>query len=249
MKKVLAILMLMVSLVLTGCVKEEQVHPDSLESIQNNGPYGFYVKKSDTLFPIIPMEDNENLRWYAGDPNCPKVTSKSPLIMVYDTKDDMPEEIILEKYESLGYTIGGQIKEDEDQETMLLSTDIICENSDFANQVSSGNLDTEVEVVAISDKNGRHIASKLIDNVDTEANVLTGLAKNKSYTFEIYSGTNHYTSDVKADTFALKMIDKIDITDNPIKKTNKGYFIVNLPENLEPGYYGINEAGIFEYVG
>ena len=241
-----------------------------LDSIKNSGLNGFYVKNKDNTFsPVMAGMENhsdntnvssvfdkksigENFVWFTDTDVIklkniiPVVSKKTPLVGFFETTDDMPEKYYLEKYEPLGYTIGCTFVLSEDQSTMSLSTDLLCSNSTMAAYVDEIGIDGEYEVVKFNEKNDVPKG-----NVDGETGLLMGLEKNKPYQIGYYDGTvyNSTTSNdfvLRADTQAFKESRIINLN-IPFKKTTDNVFAINLPDNLEEGYYYINDYGFFYY--
>lgn len=233
------ILLLIAVLLLSGCAKEQK-ESYSLDEIYSDNVYGFFVKDGDLFYPVKFINDDslEGFQWCKGDINCRKVTASTPLVAVFELSEDMPKEYFIESYSSLGFTIGSNVKIGEDGASMWLDTTNTCKNSDIETAFTEGNFDTEMEIGSIN-------GTLPLSNVDTDVNILTGLQENKYYDISIYTGTQNKKGTICADTFVLKRKGQTDL-ENPLKKTTEGYFLVNLPENIKPGYYDINKGGFFE---
>jgi len=248
--------------------KKEEVAKDggpisyTLDEIYSNKTFGFYVRNTDGTFtPVNSLAEGFNGTVTSYDPSrfvwwcdvntknkkvdynriTPRVTKKTPLVAVYSSSNDMPDQYILERYAPLGYTIGTHFSLSEDGKGIYMQTNSPCSTSDMASILSGKGYDQQLEVAEI---NGR---KKLpYSNVDTDINVLLGLQKGKYYKITVYSGTSTRVATTKADTRVFKSRE-VTVLDSPLKKTQNQYFIVNLPDNLKHGYYYINDAGMFRY--
>ena len=242
MKKIILLIPILIfALLLNSCAEEPKKDVYSLKEIYDDSAFGFFVKVDDKFYPVALVDDNheETFQWYAGEANIPKVTSKTPLVAVFNLNNDMPDLYYIDKYNDLGYTVGANIGIGEDNESLWMSTDNTCEGSNAESVFSNNELDSEIEVESIN-------KIKPYNNIDTDVNIMTGLEKNKYYYFNFFVGTRHYTDiEMCADTRVFKFVERVEITD-PFKKTEEQYFIVNLPTNLHKGYYDINGEGLFQ---
>ena len=242
MRKILPIIasLLMVMLMLSGCTEHEKQESYTLKEIYSTGDFGFFVKDGKTFYPVkyINDDNNEGFQWCVGEIDCPKVTKDTPLVAVFDTNAEMPEDYFIESYESLGYSVGANISIGDDQNSLWLKTSGTCKNSDLDKSFAEENFDDVIEIESI---NGQ----KPLSNVDTDVNILIGLQKNKYYDFSVFVGTQNRKGSICADTFVMKLTGITNL-ENPLFKTDKQYFVVNLPQNIKPGYYDINKEGFFK---
>jgi len=74
--------------------------------------------------------------------------------------------------------------------------------------------------------------------------LLLGLKKDKLYKIRYYQGTKEREVTFQADTKVFQSEKYIPIS-TPYRKTNRGYFVVNLPLNLANGYYYLSDIGFF----
>ena len=84
-----------------------------------------------------------------------------------------------------------------------------------------------------------------INNVDPNMEMLLGLEKDKLYKIRYYQGTKAREATFAADTKVFQSEKYIPIA-TPYRKTDSGYFVVNLPVNLADGYYYLSAIGFFE---
>lgn len=264
-KKQAVFLLLCFILLLSGCGKSDPVSDDKGNrlyitaeelGLEGTGREGFFVMNDDKTFsPVVNSFDGyqgetsessaDRYLWFTNnDVNIsdliPVVSKNNPLVMVYDEDSNIPKEFTLEKYVFRGYTIGCHIYRESDNSLYFSTEDTL--NSSYAG-TSMGQV-TGDTTFKISTING---SSKLpYQNVDNNMEMILGLEKGKYYDFEFYQGTKYRKLTTIADALVLQSDDIMKLT-NPYTKTEKGYFLINLPDNLNPGYYYICGAGLFKY--
>lgn len=231
----------------------------SYEDIEKDNGSGIYILNKDKTFsPILSdmpgyagstSESSPNRYiWYTDNETnitslIPTVTQGTPLVAIYDSDSNMPDDWYLEKYTSKGYTVGMHIVLSDDK-TMQISTDDSLSNSsagDSMSKISNGD-DDVYNIEKISGTSALPIG-----NVDNNMQILLGFEKNKNYSFEFYQGTKLQKLTLTADTKVFQSSDYTALKE-PYKKTSKGYFIINLPINLKSGYYYLSDIGFFRYL-
>lgn len=263
--------MMIVAISLTACTSSDEhvaankkgdIKCLSLNDIYSNDLHGFYVVNDDeTLSPVMAAAEGYSGEAMETDPTryvwwtnidtkdssidyeklIPVVTEDNPLVLTCKTTDDMPEEFNIEKYQNLGFTIGASVGLSETGESMFFITDETCSKSDFATKVEGNELGSTMEIAQIN-----NLQTLPLQNVDTDINKLIGLDENKYYKFKLRIGTRTSSVDFKADTQVMKAEEFISLS-IPYQQTDKQYFIISLPDNMEDGYYYINDAGMFKY--
>ena len=226
------------------------------EELEKKGYTGLFVHNDDDTFsPAIQSMPNfagaasastaDRFIWYVEadesiDQYIPTVTDKSELVIIYNVDGDLPGSYYLEEYELKGYTIGAHFKLGEDKTMFISSEDRLSgSQADAVFQNIEDNTDKEYIISEIS---GSDVLP--INNVDPNMNLLLGLEKNKLYRIRYYQGTKVKEATFRADTKAFQSKRMIPIS-TPYRKTNKGYFIVNLPQNIANGYYYLSDVGFF----
>lgn len=265
--KILILIMLLI-LASTSC-KNSDVDSDgtllnlTMKEIEAEERTGFFILSEDNLFtplmqqaqgyqgeisgytPDIPLEPrflwfNDNIIKISK--LIPKMGKKDKLVFIYNENSSLPLEFTLEKYDFKGYTIGCHIYRAENN-SLYISTEDTLLGSDAENKISKVSDEEEYKISTIN-KN-----DKLpISNIDNNMRLILGLEKDKHYTFSFYKGTSYIRLNTVADSFVFQSSQYLSLQ-NPYTTTKKGYFIVNLPENLENGYYYICGLGLFQYVG
>lgn len=267
MKKIILTMLLGIILIcsLSAC-GEEPVLTDakgnmiqySISEIESSGFY-VYNKNSETFTPLmngasgydgLTTEESVAGRflWFGVDDTdlealIPTVDNKDTfLVIIQGSSSGMPENYVLEKYKKKGYTVGAHFSLGDTGSQMYIDVSDTCETSMAGKELSglSGDL-LPVHKVNKSEK-------LPLDNIDLEIGMLLGLEKNKKYQFGIFDGTIYNDIELIADTAVYKS-ERLIMIDTPIKITENDFFYINLPENLENGYYYINDAGLFKYKG
>lgn len=230
----------------------------SFAELEEKGITGLFVhNEDDTFSPAIrKMPDYQGATseasadryiWYVEsdkdmDDLIPAVKGGSELVVIYDTDGDLPGSCYLERYSLKGYTIGAHVKIGEDKTMYLRSDDCLPgSQAEAVFDKMENNTDDEYTIAGISG------SEKLpIGNVDPNMELLLGLEHDKLYKIRYYQGTKEREVTFKADSKVFQSEKYIPIT-TPYNKTDKGYFIVNLPENLAKGYYYLSDVGFFKF--
>lgn len=228
----------------------------SYKEIEDKGLTGVFVhNEDDTFSPAIrnmpafqgETDDKNAARyvWYVESDEAignyiPVVTDKSELVVIYDKDGDLPGSYYLEQYGLKGYTIGAHIRLGDDKTMYLCAKDPLSD-SQAAGMLTNMESNTDDEYV-ISRISGSEVLP--INNVDPNMELLLGLEQDKLYKIRYYQGTKAREATFRADTKVFQSEKFIPIP-TPYKKTDKGYFIVNLPLNLTDGYYYLSDIGFF----
>lgn len=256
------ILLLTISL-LTGCGKSATASKDgtslalTMEEIEKDNRNGIFVlNKNKTFSPVISdlpgfagetaEAANDRYVWFTDNSTdisslIPVATPGTPLVAIYDSTKDMPAVWYLEKYEDKGYTIGAHIFLDEDNTMLIQAADTLSGTSAENELGAASGSDDSYEISEIS---GSPVLP--IDNIDNNMGILLGTQANKLYTIKFYRGTKETVTDIYADARIFQSSKYVEMK-NPFKKTSQGYFIINLPMNLEDGYYYLADLGFFRY--
>lgn len=241
----------------------------SLNDLYNQSLVGFFIKNTDETFtPVFSGMQNytgtsilsalninaekERFIWFSDTATVifnklvPVVTKDTPLVGFFKENKEMPEEYYLEKYNPLGFTIGCTFVMAEDQSSLLMDTSNICEGSSLATYIEDQKLSGEYEVKKFNETNDLPIK-----NIDTATGLLLGLEEGARYQIGYYDGTVYHSTTrknftIKADCRVFKSggMTSLGI---PFNKSEDNYFKIILPDNLEAGYYYINDYGLFKY--
>lgn len=263
MKKVLITLIIaMFCLTLTACSEKQTLTNEKGEmlmySLKDLSENGFYVhdKKEDTFTPLMNASDDYGgltleydpyrYIWFGSDEYdlealIPKVDADRYELVLYQVNEsDMPESYVLERYKKAGYTLGVKFGFGDTGNEMFMMPKETCESS-----MAASILTEDDEFLPVYTINGK---KKLpLNNIDTDICVLLGLEKGKKYDLQYFDGTRLKEATLLADTVVFKAKQLLEL-ESPLKKTEKGYFVVKLPVNLKNGYYYINDVGLFKFV-
>ena len=158
-----------------------------------------------------------------------------------NSSSTVPQSVTLERYEYKGATVGMHVYSDAADKMYIISKDPLA-SSDAA-KISDYSGEKSYSILSINGSESLPLA-----NVDNNLEMLLGLEEGKYYMFDFFKGTKYITLNLKADAKVFQS-QGFTILENPFKITKDGYFIVNIPENLEEGYYYVNTAGLFYYGG
>jgi len=230
----------------------------TFDDIEEEGVTGLFVHNPDDTFsPAIRKMPNfqgqtdsasaSRYIWYVKadksiDDYIPTVTSDDELVLIYNVDGDLSGQYYLEKYAEKGYTIGAHIRLGKDK-TMYLTADGKLTGSQASAVLGGMEENTNDEYVIAKISGTENLP---IGNIDPNMNMLLGLERDKLYKISYYQGTKEREATFKADTKVFQSERYIPIT-TPYRKTGNGYFIVNLPQNLEHGYYYLSDVGFFIY--
>lgn len=267
MKKLFILLMvLFTSLLFTGCdqkiaVSDEDGNPmtysqEDLGVSNLDGKEGFFVLNTDgSLSPVISdftgystcqgESTPDRFLWFTENEYeimklIPVVGKNSKVVFVYNSDKKIPDRFTLEKYAFRGYTVGVHFYRDIDDSMYIETTDALL-GTYAAASLEKVDDEKEYRIKKVNDSE-----SLPLDNIDNNMELLLGLEKDRYYNFSFFKGTKYITFTTIADTQVFQSEKLIELS-NPYEKTEDGYFVVNLPSNLEDGYYYICGLGMFRY--
>ena len=254
-----------VTMTLTGCSEDVQIFKheedpgiqkpmkaDALEA----GLY--YVKDGTSFIQTLPLQGsganampssgiqtlNKNRVVYAGPHQDTLIpTHYKGEIVAMSGKDDSWNNVLLERYKDMGYSVGFYNAEydEENNELAFNLTEHGIKETDFRNQVQ----EFESNIIRVVGVDHEPLNST---NMDPDCGILRGMAKDEMHIISLYAGTYFHEIEVKADTqmfqsFEVYMYDERYVTDTP-----NGYRAFSMPDDLKSGYYAINGGGLFRYV-
>ena len=242
-----------------GCGKddlEDKYGPFKLNEIGE----GCYVlnKETNEFYACVPDErfgadgilsvaatEASPVVWYSETKKyIPKLGKNSVLIM--KSSQDLPVVSTLVQMVDYGTTIGAIMNRNLDPNVFSISTgeNSLCKGSDasnvFANGQSQINNDSNIRIVDIG-------GSKVNEEMLSDVNTIQGLEEDKDYKVTYYIGTQYYEVPVTADTHVFSTNINTIRSISKYTYTKDGYVILQLPEDLEKGYYYINQSGMFIY--
>lgn len=265
MKKRALIILLASAMCLSGCSfsrkKKTNVEEDTnsvgyIEKMDELKEGGYYIYHDDKyLIPYIgkatfdtasdrsQYTNSGRVAWFMDDFN------KIPTLyegdyLVYYTSNPLNETFNIERFEYFGYTIGisGLRKKSSGRYAFNAlksnsSSSYINSNSDAGRLYDLGSSEVIIDNIG---------GSKLRAGNITRAGTIYGLEQDKLYAADLYVGTNLNTYVLKADTIALVSMEHRSTNDYTFLRSK--ILRINLPENLNDGYYAVNGSGIFRYV-
>ncbi len=213
----------------------------------------YYVKNNTNFYVVHHPEGSGNgsasylqeSRVLMVDKNISLIPTlyKDELIAFKTEKLDALSRIILERYENLGYSLGGYNGTYlSDKQMMYFEIKNITTTSDLKYTIdATGDKSKDIRISTINSK------PILKENVDQIAGIISGLEQDKEYKVGYYLGSAYHEANIKADSCALKAYEIFIFDKSHIIDTPNGYFAFEMPADLKSGYYQINGAGLFKY--
>lgn len=254
-KLLFLLLIIVISIVTSGCkvkiFEEEEVRTIvrcSKSELENNNMYvkdgtGFYVPyNAEKTFTTSNSENRDNrIIWMKKSEEEFVPTLYKGECLAYVSSSSTPSDITLERFKDCGYSVGimgfsavesGQILQYSTSLKNLKST------SDAYEKFSEINASS----LTIADIDGKSIDEKDFSYGGFLANMEYG----KTYSLGIYVGSFYKEHKVKADTKMLVSDSSISVSD--VSLTRNGYYAIHIPDDLESGYYYLQDYGLFRYV-
>jgi hypothetical protein len=200
---------------------------------------------SDDETKEVETEGKDKYIWFP-DTKKVKMTNLIPVVskdtpLIFTSEEEPLDSIFIEGYYPLGYTVGTSFKLLSDDRTVMIMPDLSLEDTTAAKALKDYT-DGEYEISKINNSKDIPLA-----NIDNNCYKLTGLERMMVYQFSFFQGTKEHTFNALAETnLFVSKNDGVQVT-SPFTKTQNGYFFVNLPENLEKGYYYIKDYGLFYF--
>lgn len=169
--------------------------------------------------------------------------------LIYYTNADVPSEFVIEKFDDLGYSIGAcGFMMDESQHCYIPINQggYYSESSDFYKVYSdiTTNENSAATKLIIDNINEQWVSE---DYIGEKHNVLLGLIPNQKYIFDIYYGTVHTSYELCADSITLASAEEGHHVTSNYELYNSTIAVIDLPSDMEDGYYYINNMGFFYY--
>lgn len=180
---------------------------------------------------IIPLFDNEHMlpTHYMGE------------LVAYRSYSDIPEEITLERYKDLGYSLGAWGGVIDEKGYFYFDKSRTCVEESSLGMYLEDASSKEIRIVSI---NGEAITA---DKINTAGGVLTGFSKDEEVTVQMFIGTNFAETTLKADTQMLQAYELYSFDSTYINFSSYGYVCFNTPKDLKSGYYKLDNAGLMKY--
>ena len=198
----------------------------------------------------MPMFGAKNrVAWFTDESLVGVPTLYKDSKLIYYTNADVPAEFILEKFDYLGYSIGAcGFDMDESQHCYIPLNygGYYSESSSFYQVYSDimGNENVKSTKLIVDNINNEGVSS---DYIAENHNILLGLQPNEKYIFDIYYGTIHTKYELLADSLVLaSALEGHHIITN-YELYNSTVAVIDLPSDLQEGYYYVNNMGFFYY--
>lgn len=238
--------------------------------------HNFFIlsARDGMAYPTIDQGINENHdHWYLTEEQLENVKELGKDDqLIYTNLAERPSIVQLTKFDELGYTVGTNFtvidntQEDENDtgEDGINTGNLISANLDNT-VITFGSVQNPFSPVGAymqsylngsEDSNGEiadneNIQIKKINGLEFKTSMLTssgylkGLTKDAMYKFGYYKGTHYGEITIKADSLLLYANGVYQTAS--ISEMEDTYFVINLPTNLENGYYYIDGFGLFKY--
>ena len=246
---------LIILFILSGCSREmifeEKKAPESVSAVKMEAleAGSYYVKEGTSFYKLYEPQTNfygeggsadaSRIIWtlHEEDELIPTLKQGEPLVLSVD--EDTPQEVVLERFKDIGYSIGvsglteneagmqevlGEFKKGSEAEERLVQTKKDGEKKTFS------------VIDTVSDK-------KLTDSNISSSGIVTGLKEGKTYKLGTYSGGTYKDFKVKADTHIYQSSETISLSS--LDMTKNGYIAIDMPGGLKTGYYLVPGAGMF----
>lgn len=208
-------------------------------------PEGMYIKTGDKYYPLLNAGSSEmNYQWFTEyDDLIPEFTKDSTFILY--SESEVPDSYTFWKMIDFGYTVGIRFTQDADtgELTFPNDEDMYCSYSPVGTYVVENTFGGSISNVRIKEVNGKEFKETML----TTDGFMKGLTKDAMYKFWYYQGTVYKSVNIKADTHVF--IEDYDVTTSSYVELKDKFFEVNLPVNMENGYWYIDGIGMFKYSG
>ena len=244
MKKSLMVILITL-LVLTGCSKKKPIANEDgsiLSYKVKDAEPGYYIKEGDKVYPLLDQGITKSpklMQWSKKyDQIIPTLTKENELIYISDK--EVPSVFEFTKMEDFGYTIGTMFNLSVDENGKEVIT--FSSNSDPTSAVAD-----RVEAIdrraVVTEINSLDFTSDLL----SPEGLVRGLEQDGLYMIYYYVGTMYQQVQLKAET-------RVFISDYSLMSTSyipqkNNHFVIETPEELEKGYYIIDEGYMFYYDG
>lgn len=224
----------------------------TIDNIDNLVEGGYYVQHGDVYYKLYlgsasfskgstSSSANDNrVAWFGEDYDKIPTMYKGDSI-VFHTSEPFEESFTIERFEDIGYTIGICNMQKMDSGRYSFSTN--PEDLDVNNKSDARQLCEEGDAVAVFDRIG---GTDLRSGNISRSGTVVGLTKGKTYSCDIYFGTNIHKYKLTADVRALSSMEVVKLSDYTYTQSKTITF--NFPDYFNSGYYYVNGYGIVRYI-
>ena len=230
---------------------------DEIGLLSLEGKQGVFIMNEDNTFS--PLVDGftgfrraeeaspDRYLWFTENQQqiktlIPKAGSEDKIVLLYNSSDVIPEELILERYSYKGFTIGAHLYASENN--LHLLSDGTLSGSQASGVLSQLSDEEEYPVIKMNDN-----AVLPVKNIDNNLKMLLGLEAGMAYDFYFYKGTKYIKMQTVADTQVFQSEEIIRLDSSNFNKTEDGYFYLKMPLHSKSGFWYIHGQGMFEYEG
>lgn len=244
----------LISILLVGCdevqIFKTNTDPTALVPLSNSEliDNSYYVKNGTKFFltyaptgsakddvneldesRVLPVVDNATLipPYY-----------KSEILAYYSERGSI-DGVVLERFQSLGYSISVYNAKLTDQGVEFNFNSNVPKSSSLFKAIGK----PQSPDLVISAINGEKIEQA---NFNSAAGVIVGLEKGKTYTVSYFEGTKYKEVEVVADTLMLQAFELYG-ENKDLNRTSNGYVEFSMPTDYKSGYYVANGKGLFQY--
>lgn len=229
-------------------------------SVQNDSetssvPDGYYVMHGTFASPILNYgilePSDKKIQWFTKkyENLIPECKNGDKIIYISSENSPSNSDLNLCKMNDKGYSLGAifsTIKADDssgkDTVTFPSDSNYYCSASPIK-QVCTQITEKAQGTILINEINKKTFSTNLLNH-----GIFANAQKNGLYNIGYYIGTQYSTVDVIADTHIFKASKKTYHISS-YQKTKIGYFTINLPDDMENGYYWLGSLGLFKYSG
>lgn len=255
---------------LISCSGEEKSseHQNTEGGLSNLENDTFYILHSDnSMEKLLSCEStfgmdgnvpeapsNDRIIWMQEDTYNQIPTIYSDDKLIYYTTNIINEEFTYERFENLGYSVGLRDLTLTKSGRYCIST-VNEANTVYPLSDTNQLLNFENELVILEEFGGQKLRaardkesgefvpdSQLFSRCGTIVN----LEKDKQYGAKVFSGTEEYNFDFKADVLILGSMEETRTIDYEFE--SKTIANIHIPEYFNSGYYTLNNVGLFRYV-
>lgn len=257
-KSLLLILILVMTLLLSGCQEESTIATEDGEIItytkeEATEKGGFFIKKGEDQFQQLLQagigDSVGTYVWYTNFDNLiPEVKSENDAV-VYISKDERPNMYEFIEMRDMGYTLGVAFESnivetvDGKEEKEFTFNDSLYNPFSPAKPYLDNYVDSNYQSIKITEVNGREFKETML----TPEGFMKGLTKNAMYKFWFYKGTQYDSVSLMADSRLF--IENMSYYSKNHEEKKDVFFEVDIPEEMPNGYFIIpgEGGGMFKY--
>ncbi len=241
------------SLIFTGCSKKQIFkHADEKYELKEVSDSEleediYYVKDTSKFYATYSPEGTSTsntqiasagrLLWTGKEDSLIPTMYEDGLIAYQSSAETNIEEASIERYEKLGDSIGVYGAEIDTNGYIYFKAAKIVKESSLAKALEGEKADG----FTITEINGEPVTKDML----TAGGVITGFKYGKDYQISLYSGTYYKTISVTSDLHFYRSFEMYKTKE--IITTKNGYLAINMPKDINSGFYYVQNTGLFKY--